>query len=120
MSDEGPPERRTTVSDEAILAVFRAAETPVLTTAEVADELPIGHRATLKRLKRLGEAGELRSKQVGPRGQVWWIATAAGDRDGGSREDPFVAAPTYESGERHVSTAVDRELAAAIADETDE
>lgn len=65
--------RNPRVTDEEILDVFRAAETPVLTTTMAADELPIGRRAVLNRLESLRERGALNRMEVGPRGQVWWI-----------------------------------------------
>lgn len=59
--------------DENILGVFEATTDPVLTTSEVAEELPIGKRATLNRLEDLVERGEIESKDVGV-GRVWWRA----------------------------------------------
>jgi len=57
--------------DENIVGVFEATDDPVLTTAEVAEELPIGKRATLNRLEDLRDRGEIESKDVGV-GRVWW------------------------------------------------
>lgn len=62
--------------DENILGVFEATDDPVLTTSEVAEELPIGKRATLNRLEDLVERGEIESKDVGV-GRVWWRAEPA-------------------------------------------
>lgn len=68
------PGRNSTVDDLDVLRVLRAGETPVLTAAMIADELPIGRRATLNRLKDLHERGLIEQMDVGPRGQIWWPA----------------------------------------------
>lgn len=67
------PGRPRKVSDEDILAVFKEAEDPVLSTAEVSKELPIQRSATYKRLSALREAGALNGKEIGGRNTVWWI-----------------------------------------------
>jgi len=73
-TDEYPRAPAQKARDENILGVFEATDEPVLTTAEVAEELPIGKRATLNRLEDLVERGEIDSKDVGV-GRVWWRAT---------------------------------------------
>ena len=73
MTNDPSVGRPPRVSDEEILEVFRRAETPVLTTTQAADRLPIGSRGLLTRLDRLVEEGRLERMAVGPRGQVWWI-----------------------------------------------
>lgn len=88
MSGGDAPGRASRVSDEEILAVLRDAETPVLTTSEVADRLPIGRRAVLRRLKRLQGEGRVERKPVGGRAQVWWPADGAGEHG-----DPLFDAP---------------------------
>jgi len=45
---------------------------PVLSTDEIADELPIGKRAALKRLHNLREDGYVQGKKVGSKVWVWW------------------------------------------------
>lgn len=77
MSGENSVGRKPRVSDEDILNVFRAAETPVLTTTMAADELPIGKRGLLNRLDNLEEEGLIESMDVGPRGRVWWVPEEA-------------------------------------------
>ena len=72
-STEYPRAPAQKARDENILDVFEATEDPVLTTAEVAEELPIGKRATLNRLEDLVDRGEITSKDVGV-GRVWWRA----------------------------------------------
>ena len=80
---ESKPGRKPRVSNEEVVAVFEAAETPVLRTRDVAEELPIGHRAVLNRLNALRERGTLEKMEVDPRGRVWWLADAdrARERD---------------------------------------
>ncbi|MFB6143188.1 MAG: hypothetical protein ABEJ30_07585 [Halorientalis sp.] len=73
-SDEYPRAPAQKARDENILAIFEGTDDPVLTTSEVASELPIGKRATLDRLEALVEREELASKDVGV-GRVWWRAT---------------------------------------------
>lgn len=67
------PGRKPTVSDDEILAVFRNSADPVLTSSEVAEELPVGRRAALKRLRAIEDSGELRSKEAGSGSRVWWL-----------------------------------------------
>lgn len=63
------------VSDEQILNVFRYADGPLLKTAEVADELPIGSYWTNKRLQDLESKGRVHSKSAG-RGNIWTLDDA--------------------------------------------
>ncbi|WP_247010815.1 hypothetical protein [Halorientalis litorea] len=81
------------VSDEDLLDVFRSTADPVLSTAEVADAVPIKRRGTLNRLQSLEEDGELESKRIGGRNTVWWL----GDEE--SRETPSRDASPSTSGE---------------------
>lgn len=111
MSGEDTAGRPRTVTDEELLAVLASAPDPVLTTAEVAERLPIGSRATLDRLKALAESGRVARKTVGARGAVWWLDDA---EDGPTRKDPFLDGPTYASGDSGVSERVDTELVDAI------
>lgn len=80
MSEDSTPGRKPRVSDEEILAVFRAADDPVLSTGEVTEHLPIKRSATYKRLDTLREEERLAGKEVGSRANVWWIP----DEGGGS------------------------------------
>jgi hypothetical protein len=66
----GRPER---VDDDKILELFFEADSPVLTTAEVASDLPIGQRATIDRLSSLSQREILAEKDVGQAGRVWWL-----------------------------------------------
>lgn len=91
-SNKGGRIRR--VSDEDLLDVFRSTSDPVLSTAEVADAVPIKRRGTLKRLQGLGEDGALESKQIGGRNTVWWLTAEE------SRETPTRDAAPSNGGER--------------------
>lgn len=66
----GRPQR---VDDDQILELFFEADSPVLTTAEVASDLPIGQRATIDRLSSLSQRAILAEKDVGQAGRVWWL-----------------------------------------------
>jgi predicted ArsR family transcriptional regulator len=65
--------RKPRATDREILAVFADTDDPVLSTAEVAQELPIKRRGVLNRLRRLEAEGELASKKIGGRNTVWWL-----------------------------------------------
>lgn len=66
--------RKRRVSDEEIRQVFRAANDPVLTSQEVADELPISRSGVNPRLRELADEGQLSRKEVGGRAVVWWLS----------------------------------------------
>jgi len=70
--------RKPRVTDDDLLDVFRATADPVLSTAEVADAVPIKRRGTLNRLRDLEDSGRLDSKQIGGRNTVWWLLDDAG------------------------------------------
>jgi hypothetical protein len=74
MSEETRPGPTPRISDEEILAVFRDTEDPVLSTAEVTERIPLKRRATYNRLRSLADEGRLKSKQIGGRNTVWWVA----------------------------------------------
>lgn len=98
MSRNSPGGRRPRVTDEEILAVLRNADDPVLSTAEIADRLPIERRSTLDRLRTLEERGLLLSKSIGGRNTVWWVSDEADDRSSTLPDDPFFSAgPLFES-----------------------
>jgi predicted transcriptional regulator len=73
MSDGSKPGPKPKVSDEEILRLFRESVDPVLSTAEVTEEVPLKRRATYDRLVALDEQGKLDSKQIGGRNTVWWL-----------------------------------------------
>lgn len=118
MAGKGTAGRRPDVSNEEILAVFDRTKDPVVTTAEIAAELPIGKQATLDRLEDIHDEGELARKSVGPGSQVWWRPIEI-DGEPLFSDDPFLNAPTFESGKTDVSNRVDEKLAAALSEEAD-
>lgn len=65
--------RKPRVTDDEILQLFRETGDPVLSTAEVAERLPIKRSATYKRLSSLRDGGQLTGKQIGGRNTVWWV-----------------------------------------------
>jgi len=73
MGSDTTPGRKPRVTDDEILQLLRDTDDPVLSTAEVTDELPIKRSATYKRLSSLREEGRVVGKQIGGRNSVWWI-----------------------------------------------
>lgn len=86
--------RKRRVTDADLLDVFRATSDPVLSTAEVAEAVPIKRRGVLTRLRRLEEDGDLDSKQIGGRNTVWWTVEKAERR----RESDPAPEPTEHRG----------------------
>jgi hypothetical protein len=91
--------RKPRVTDEDLLDVFRSTSDPVLSTAEVADAVPIKRRGTLNRLQALEEDGALESKQIGGRNTVWWLVDERGVSDT-DRRSPATADPAPVGEER--------------------
>lgn len=75
MGEETSPGRPPGATNEEILEVFSATDDPVLSTAEVAEGLPIHRRTVYNYLESLREEGVLEKKTVGGRNSVWWIAS---------------------------------------------
>lgn len=77
-----------------MLLVFDAADEPFLTTAEVAEGLPVSRDAVYRRLETMRERGLVGKKKAGARAVGWWAEVAprlspevaeqaaAADRDG--------------------------------------
>lgn len=59
------------VTPEQIVEVFRAAEVPVLTAREVAEQVDCSRSAAYNKLESLVEEGRLRKKKVGARAVVY-------------------------------------------------
>lgn len=82
------------VTDQAVLLVFDAADEPCLTTAEVAEELPVSRDAVYRRLESMHERGLVGKRKTGARAVGWWAGVeprlssetagraAAADREG--------------------------------------
>jgi len=92
------------VTDADLVDVFRSTPDPVLSTAEVADAVPIKRRGTLNRLRDLEEEGRLDSKQIGGRNTVWWLLDDAG-------QPPTNSPANSDTGEGGVRGSVETSLA---------
>ena len=107
--------RKPRVTDDDLLDVFRATADPVLSTAEVADAVPIKRRGTLNRLRGLEDAGTLDSKQIGGRNTVWWLLDDA-DRP---RPTPDQSSTNSDAVDAEVRGSVDTSLADPPAEDAD-
>jgi predicted ArsR family transcriptional regulator len=66
--------RKETVSDDEILRLFVETPDPILSTAEVADELDFSKTGARDRLYQLVEEGLLEYKRVG-NSPAFWLTT---------------------------------------------
>jgi hypothetical protein len=73
MTEKGKPGPKPSVTDDELLQLFREAVDPVLSTAEVAEQVPLARRSVYDRLNALREEGRLDGKQIGGRNTVWWL-----------------------------------------------
>ena len=73
MGNDTTPGRKPRVTDDEILQLFRDTSDPVLSTAEVTEQLSIKRSGTYKRLSALRDDGQLTGKNIGGRNTVWWI-----------------------------------------------
>jgi len=73
MASDSKPGPNPRVSDDEILQLFRDTDDPVLSTAEVTEQLSIKRSGTYKRLSALRDDGQLTGKDIGGRNTVWWI-----------------------------------------------
>lgn len=64
------------VTEQDILKAFDASDEPFLTTAEVADELPVSKDAVYRRLEQMREEGLVEKKKTGARAVGWWATVA--------------------------------------------
>jgi PAS domain S-box-containing protein len=70
----------------AVFDTYEDAATP-LTTPEVADSLDIARRTVYKRLEKLVDRGDLKTKKVGANARVWWRPVGWGNERPPSREE---------------------------------
>lgn len=61
---------------DEIVALFCTVDDPVLSTAEVADELASTTQETDRRLVSLQNSGVLLSKSIGDHHDIWWLHPA--------------------------------------------
>jgi DNA-binding IclR family transcriptional regulator len=73
MGNDTTPGRKPRVTDDEILQLFQDTDDPVLSTAEVTEQLSIKRSATYKRLAALRKEGQLTGKDIGGRNTIWWI-----------------------------------------------
>jgi hypothetical protein len=73
MGENSKPGPKPKVADEELLNVFRDISDPVLSTAEVAEQVALERRSVLNRLVSLRDEGRLDSKKIGGRNTVWWL-----------------------------------------------
>lgn len=110
--------RKPRATDTDILEVFRETDDPVLSTAEVADRLPIKRRGTLNRLQNLRDTGELEAKQIGGRNTIWWLADSTDSRE--SRER--LETPPNQMDDHSRDSAIERDNTAStpVLEDVDE
>ncbi len=77
------------VDTDDVLAVFTAAKVPVLTTEEVAADLPIDSETTDRQLNRMHEDGLVGRKRIGKNSVVWWTTSE-------SENNAFTCRPSRE------------------------
>lgn len=85
MAEQTQPEGRPrATTDQQIVDVIETADDPVLTTSEIAQDLPIGERGLRDRLKNLAEQNEIVTKKVG-RSRIWYSVDVLKYREGKQR-----------------------------------
>jgi predicted ArsR family transcriptional regulator len=70
--------RKETVSDDEILRLFVETSDPILSTAEVADELGFSKTGARDRLYQLVEEGRLEYKRIG-NSPAFWLTDSGED-----------------------------------------
>jgi predicted DNA-binding transcriptional regulator AlpA len=74
VGNNSKPGPTPSVTDKEILALFRESPDPVLSTAEVTEQVSLKRRSVYDRLSALADDGKLEHKQIGGRNTVWWLA----------------------------------------------
>lgn len=64
------------VTEQGILKVFDAADEPVLSASEIAEEFGVARQTITRRLKDMADEGLVESKQIGARAVAWWATVA--------------------------------------------
>jgi DNA-binding Lrp family transcriptional regulator len=62
-------------TDREILSLFDRADAPVLSTADIAEDLSYSLQGTLSRLTALEEEGVIDSRKIG-NAKAWWLTDA--------------------------------------------
>jgi len=63
---------RPASDDDEVLAIFAASDDPVLTAAEIAEELGMTRQGVNYRLNQLHEDDSVARKRIGSRAVAWW------------------------------------------------
>ena len=66
----------STVTPERVLEVLQKDDDPVLTAKEVGDRLGCTSEAARQQLHELKDSSEVKTKTVGARARIWWLADA--------------------------------------------
>jgi DeoR/GlpR family transcriptional regulator of sugar metabolism len=62
-----------TTSSKSILSILGQADDPVLTAAEMADELDVSRETARRKLTELHNKRKVGRKEVGARAVAWWL-----------------------------------------------
>lgn len=73
MTGNSKPGPKPSVTDDELIAVFQETKDPVLSTAEVSEQVSLTRRSVYDRLASLKDEGKLDGKQIGGKNTVWWI-----------------------------------------------
>lgn len=66
----------STNSDDSLLRLFAESDDPVLTAAEIAEEVDLTRQAVNYRLQQLEASGDVARKKIGSRAVAWWRTDA--------------------------------------------
>jgi len=67
---------RPTSTDDELLRLFDESDDPVLTAAEIAEELEMTRQGVNYRLRQLDAEGAVARKKIGSRAVAWWRTDA--------------------------------------------
>ena len=56
-----------------VIRLFKQAQEPVLTAAEISEQLGMTRQGVNYRLKQLEEKGKVSRKKIGSRAVAWWL-----------------------------------------------
>lgn len=96
------------VSLAGVRAVFAAVDGPVVTSADVAEQLDCSNETARRKLRRLEARGEIASRKTAGR-VVWWRVDGE-EASGIDASDPFWEFEPGASGEHDISETVDEVL----------
>lgn len=73
MGEKRKPGPKPSITDDELLQLFRDSDDPVLSTAEITEQVSLARRSVYDRLTALRDDGRLNAKDIGGRNTVWWI-----------------------------------------------